>query len=63
LDIDKMTLGELLRNCKTPLDVEWLCSQMLQYKISRSLEAEMQAHLCHGRQGRYQQQGPASALQ
>lgn len=38
-------LDELLKDCKTPQDVEALYSQLLQRMINRSLEAEMDAHL------------------
>ena len=39
------TLDELLKDCKTPQDVDSLYSQLLQRMINRSLEAEMDAHL------------------
>jgi transposase-like protein len=38
-------LDELLKDCKTPKDVESLYSQLLQRMINRSLQAEMHAHL------------------
>jgi transposase-like protein len=38
-------LDEILKNCKSPKDVEALYSQLLQGMINRSLEAEMDAHL------------------
>lgn len=52
MELDKVMLDELTRDCKTPQDVEKLYSQMLQHMINRSLEAEMQAHLGHERHGR-----------
>lgn len=42
-------LDELLKDCKTPKDVESLYSQLLQRMINRSLDAEMDAHLGYGR--------------
>lgn len=39
------TLDELLKDCKTPGDVEALYSQLLQRLINRSLEGELDAHL------------------
>lgn len=42
-------LDELLKDCKTPKDVESLYSQLLQRMINRSLEAEMDAHLGYGK--------------
>jgi transposase-like protein len=41
-------LDELLKDCKTPEDVDRLHSQMLQRLINRSLDAEMTAHLGYG---------------
>lgn len=38
-------LDELLKDCKTPKDVESLYSRLLQRMINRSLDAEMDAHL------------------
>jgi len=38
-------LDELLKDCKTPGDVDALYSQLLQRLINRSLETEMDAHL------------------
>ena len=38
-------LDELLKDCKTPEDVDRLHSQLLQRLINRSLDAEMTAHL------------------
>lgn len=49
MGLSKQMLDELTGECKTPGDVEKLYSQMLQHMINRSLEAEMQAHLGHGR--------------
>jgi transposase-like protein len=43
-------LDELLKDCKTPRDVESLYSQLLQRMINRSLEAEMDVHLGYGKQ-------------
>lgn len=51
MDLNKTMLDELTADCKTPQDVEKLFSQMLQHMINRSLEAEMQAHLGHERNG------------
>ena len=42
-------LDELLKDCKTPKDVESLYSRLLQRMINRSLEAEMDAHLGYAR--------------
>jgi transposase-like protein len=42
-------LDELLKDCKTPRDVESLYSQLLQRMINRSLEAEMDVHLGYGK--------------
>jgi len=39
------TLDELLKDCKTPGDVDALYSQLLQRLINRSLEGELDAHL------------------
>jgi hypothetical protein len=44
-------LDELLKDCKTPKDVESLYSQLLQRMINRSLDAEMDVHL-RGNRGR-----------
>lgn len=42
-------LDELLKDCKTPQDVDTLYSQLLQRMINRSLEAEMDTHLGYGK--------------
>lgn len=47
MELGKVMLDVLTRDCKTPQEVEKLYSQMLQHMINRSLEAEMQAHLVH----------------
>ncbi|QSA97071.1 transposase [Methylococcus sp. EFPC2] len=39
------TLDELMKDCKTPQDVDALYSQLLHRLINRSLDAEMDAHL------------------
>ncbi|MDH2435273.1 hypothetical protein QCD60_22365 [Pokkaliibacter sp. MBI-7] len=38
-------LDELLKDCKTPQDVDTFYSQLLQRMINRSLDAEMDAYL------------------
>lgn len=43
--IKSETLDEVLKDCKTPADVDTLYSQLLQRMINRSLEGEMDAHL------------------
>ncbi|QSA97488.1 IS256 family transposase [Methylococcus sp. EFPC2] len=43
------TLDELLKDCKTPQDVDALYSQLLQRLINRSLDAEMEVHLGYER--------------
>lgn len=45
-------LDELLKDCKSPKDVESLYSQLLQRMINRSLDAEMEAHLGYEKHGR-----------
>ena len=43
------TLDEVLKDCKTPAEVDTLYSQLLQRMINRSLEGEMDAHLGYGK--------------
>jgi transposase-like protein len=43
-------LDKLLKDCKTPGDVESLYSQLLQRMINRSLEAERDVHPGDGKQ-------------
>lgn len=52
MGLSKAKLDELTAECKTPGDVEKLFSQMLQHMINRSLEAEMQSHVGHARNGK-----------
>ena len=43
--ISTSIVDELLKDCKSPKDVESLYSQLLQQMINRSFDAEMDAHL------------------
>lgn len=49
-------LDELLKDCKTPEDVDSLHAQLLQRMINRSLEAEMDGHLGYDKGARTQEQ-------
>lgn len=51
-------LDELLKDCKTPKDVESLYSQMLQRVINRSLEAEMDVRLGYERHTKADAESP-----
>ena len=53
-------LDELLKDCKSPKDVESLYSQLLQRMINRSLEAEMDAHLGYEKHERHDAGGSRS---
>ena len=50
--LTKAMLDELVGDCKTPQEMEKLYSQMLQHMINRTVEAEMQVHLGHERNGK-----------
>lgn len=50
--VDELLLDDLLKDCKSPKDVESLYSQLLQHMINRSLDAEMDAHLGYEKLGR-----------
>jgi transposase-like protein len=52
MELSKTMLDELTSGFKTPQELETLYAQMLQHMINRSLEAEMQGHLGHERNGR-----------
>lgn len=49
MGLTKEQLDELVKDYKTPEEMQSLYSQMLQHMINRSLEAEMQAHLGYER--------------
>jgi len=46
---DPNILDELLKDCKTPDDVDNLHAQLLQRMINRALDAEMDSHLGYGK--------------
>lgn len=47
--IKSETMDEVLKDCKTPEDVDALYSQLLQRLINRALEGELDAHLGYGK--------------